>query len=239
MIQQARFQLSTQEQKILLYLISKIKPKDKEFKSYEFNLAEFCNVCGIDMDNGKNYINLKSTLKKLSDKSMWIKMDEKEILLRWLNDVEISRNSGIIEVQFQEKMKPFLLEIKKNFTQYELLYILGMQSQYSIRLYEILKSYEYKKNIVFEIEDLKRTLIADTYKLYGDFKRRVLEPAMTEINNLSDIRIAYEPVKQGRKYNKISFSIEEKTDFDERLKTWKRIDEVINPGQVSLFDVIE
>ena len=52
LIQRTRFNFSLQEQKIILYLISHITPYDKEFKLYEFNIQDFCKVCGIDADGG-------------------------------------------------------------------------------------------------------------------------------------------------------------------------------------------
>jgi len=131
------------------------------------------------------------------------------------------------------------LELKNNFTQYELLYTLAMKSQYSIRLYEILKSYEFKKTIIYEVDNLKQMLLAENYKLFGDFKRRVIDIAITEINNLSDISIEYELIKEGHKYVKIKFVIKLKKDLDERLDTWKRIHEVIDPSQLSLLEAID
>ena len=239
-IQKARFQLSTQEQKIILYLISKIKPTDKEFESYSFSIVEFCNICGINLDSGANYSNLKSTIKSLADKSLWVKLEKnKQTLVRWINKASILENTGIVEIRLDDDMKPYLLELKYNFTQYELLYTLAMKSQYSIRLYEILKSYEFKKTIIYEIENLKQILLAENYKLFGDFKRRVIDIAITEINNLSDISITYELIKEGRKYVKIKFVIKLKKDLDERLVTWKRIHEVIDPGQLSLLEAID
>ena len=103
-----------------------------------------------------------------------------------------------------------------------------MKSQYSIRLYEILKSYEYQHKKVFEIEELKRLLSAEKYILFSDIKKRVLDLAMREINDLSDINVTYESIKEGRKFEKIEFSIKLKKDLDERLSTWAKIDEVIN-----------
>jgi len=239
-IQKARFQLSTQEQKIILYLISKIKPTDKEFEGYSFSIVEFCNICGIYLDSGANYSNLKSTIKSLADKSLWVKLENnKQTLVRWINKASILENTGIVEIKLDDDMKPYLLELKNNFTQYELLYTLAMKSQYSIRLYEILKSYEFKKTIIYEIENLKEILLAENYKLFGDFKRRVIDIAITEINNLSDISIRYELIKEGRKYVKIKFVIKLKKDLDERLDTWKRIHEVIDPSQLNLLEAID
>jgi len=211
-IQKARFQLSLQEQKIILYIISKIKPDDAEFILQDFSIIEFCKNCGIDYDNGKNYKNVKDTIKSLSDKSLWVTFENgTESLMRWINKAWINKKSGNIKIRLDDDMKPYLLQLQRDFTEYELLYTLAMRSQYSIRLYELLKSLVYqRKPQDFDIEDLKRVLFAENYKLYGDFKRNVLEISMREINEFSDINITYEIEKQGRKFSKITFFIKEK-----------------------------
>ena len=58
LIQRSRFDLSLQEQKIILYLISQITPYDEEFQLYEFSIADFCKICGIDHTSGGNYADL-------------------------------------------------------------------------------------------------------------------------------------------------------------------------------------
>jgi len=52
---------------------------------------------------------------------------------------------------------------------------------------------------------------------------------MREINNLSDLTVTYKIIKEGRKFTKIEFSMKIKKNIDERLKTWLKIDETINP----------
>jgi len=229
LIQNARYNLSAQEQKIILYLISKIKPEDTEFKLYEFQIKDFCEVCGIDTRNGGNYILLKDTIKKLSDKSMWVKLDNgKETLLRWIEKPYIDENSGMIEIKLDKDMKPYLLKLKEKFTKYSLYFTLAMKSRYSIRLYELLKSYQYKNECEFEIEQLKKMLFAETYNSFKDFRVKVLDIAMREINDYGDISVTYELERQGRKFHKIKFKMALKYDIDESIKTFKRIDRVIN-----------
>ena len=85
LIQKSRFQLSVQEQKIILYIISKIKPNDKDLSLQDIKITEFCKICGIDYDNGKNYKNVKDTIKTLADKSLWLTLDNGyDVLLRWI-----------------------------------------------------------------------------------------------------------------------------------------------------------
>jgi len=223
LIQKARFDLSIQEQKIILYLISKIKPEDNEFTTIEFNVKEFCAVCGIN-SSGKNYNDIKDAIKALADKSIWVTIDiGKQAIMRWIDKSIIDINTGTMQIKFDDLLKPYLLHVKKNFTQYELYNILAMKSQYSIRLYEILRSYEYKHIIEFRIDDLKDMLAATTYERYQDFRRYVIDTAIKEIVDLSDINVEHESIREGRRYTKILFNIRRKQDLDENFATWKRI----------------
>lgn len=228
MIQKSRHKLDLQEQKIILYMISKIKPSDKEFKEQIFSIIEFCRICGLDSDSGGNYAYIKKSLKSLRDRSIWVTLDDgSETTLSWINSVTINKRSGLVRLTIDEKMKPYLLDLQENFTQYSLIYTLAMKSQYSTRLYELLKSYQYKKYVKFDIEDLKRILFAEKYERFPDFKRRVLDTAVNEVNKLGDIWVTYELVKEGRKFSEVRFDIVKK-DVCERLSSWARISEVID-----------
>ena len=86
LVRQSRYQLSMQEQKIILFLISKITPDSTDFSCIDFEITEFCDVCGIGKEGGKSYKNVKDAIKKLADKSLWVRMDSgKNVLLRWIN----------------------------------------------------------------------------------------------------------------------------------------------------------
>ena len=200
-----------------------------ELKEHTFQIKDFCMVCGLDDDNGANYKYIKQTLKDLRDKSIWVTIDDKtEVTLAWIDKVRINKYSGAVTIKIDDDMKPYLLQLQKSFTMYEIMYILAMKSQYSIRLYEILKSYEYQHKKVFDIEEFKRLLSAENYIRFPDFKRRVLDVAMREINDLSDINVTYEVIKENRKFEKIEFSIQLKKDIVERVRTWAKIEEVID-----------
>lgn len=246
LIQKTRFELSLQEQKMILRLIQMIKPDDTELKLYEFKIKDFCEFCGIDNANGKNYINIKNTLKKLADKSYWVTIDDAgaETLLRWIERPYINKNSGMIKVKLDEMMKPFLLQLKEYFTQYSLYYTIAMKSKYSIRVYELLKSYQNLGYYECNISDLKKQLMAEKYIRWVDFKRKVLEPAVSEINELTDIKVTYELFKNGRAIERIKFYIVFKKDISERIQTWTQIENRLNPKQIKgqmslLFDYAE
>lgn len=212
LIQNSRFNLTLQQQKIVLYLISQIRPEDKEFKLYEFSIGEFCKVCGIDETSGKNYKDLKAAIKEIADKSLWVETETgEETLLRWIEKPYINKKNGLIKIRLDEDMKPFLLQLKKNFTKYELLWTLHFKSKYTIRLYELVKSIhsydlvEYKR--IFTLDKLRTLLGAENYTTWQTFKARALEPAINEINNYSDKLVSYQVIKKGRSVDKIELTV--------------------------------
>jgi hypothetical protein len=106
-------------------------------------------------------------------------------------------------------MKPYLLQLKERFTTYRLKEVIQLKSSFSIRIYELLKQYEKIGERIFLLETLKASLgIGPTeYSLYGDFKRRVLLVAQSEVAEKTDISFKFKEIKEGRKVVKIKFII--------------------------------
>jgi plasmid replication initiation protein len=211
-------------------LISKIKPEDLELKEYTFDIQDFCKICGMDFKNGANYKNVKNTLQGLRDKSIWVKLDDRtEATLAWIDYVIIQKGSGKVTIKINDLMKPYLLQLKKHFTVFDYYFVIAMQGKYSLRLYEILKSYQSLRQCGFDIERFKLLLGAVTYSAFADFKRRALDTAVSDLNTYSDIRVSYELQKQGRKYYWIKFTITPKYELGsgETIQMWKNIDSVV------------
>lgn len=228
LIQKNRFELSLAEQKTVAYICSMIKPIDPKDSSrgvpfqleYEFNIRDYCKVCGIDYAGGKNYKDVKATLKHLSDRSMWLDDGESETLMRWLSYVKVNKKSEKVLIEIDRTIAPFLFDLKEQFTQYQLYNILAMKSAFSVRIYELMKSYAYQKSKIFDLDELKRLLGVETVKSYDrfpDFRRKVLEVAEREINELTDINISFEPITKGRKVVKVKFKIEQKTPMERAI----------------------
>ena len=247
LIQKSRYQLSTNEQKIILYLISRISPKDTDFKEIVFSIQEFCKICGIEY-GGKSYEQVKAQIKSIADKSIWVRPEpdkpKHEILLRWLNEAEIDEergNGGFIKIKLHNTMKPYLLQLRRNFTQYEYIYVLRLKSKYSIRMYELLKSVYYDKSkpyeYVFDIEELKNTLDAETYTDYKDFKKRVLNKAVEEINEYTDLKVSYEKLIDNKieKLKSYNSNIKDQVDI---VFLREKIDEELGTPQMSIWEIV-
>lgn len=239
MIQKARIALSVQEQRAVLYAISKIKPDDTYLKEYEFDIKDFYNVIGW---NNQSYTEFKALLKGLTDKSWWAEIDDNgtESVLRWFTTARSNKRSGKVTVKFHEDMMPFLIQLAQGsdfYTKYQLQYVLPMSSQYSPRLYEILKSYQYNnRSWFFEIDELKYLLNCANYTNFSHFQRRVLDPAVEEINKYTDIAICYSVTKNGRKVVRVNFLMAGKTS-SEILQTQREIAEEL--GQITIEDIIK
>ena len=213
LIQRARYSMTLQQQKMLLYMISKIKPNEPESKEYTISIRDYCRCCGIDYNNGGNYAYIKETLKNIADKSMWLCLPSgTETLLRWLDRVRINKQSGNITYTFHEDMLPFLLNLQDRYTQYCFQDILPMKSTYSIRIYELLRSYfNLRKPITFSLDELRHKLNCEKYPRFSNFKQKVLDVAVEEINEHTDLFVEYKLEKiESRSYNRITFFVQSK-----------------------------
>lgn len=231
LIQKTRYSLTLQEQKILLYIIQKVKPTDTDFETYTFSIKEFCEISGINYSNGKNYMNVKKAIIGLKKKSFWFKLpDGDEITMDWIAKARISKEKSTLEVQLDNDLKPYLLELKEFFVSYRFYYVMAMKSQFSIRLYELLKSYGNLGNVTFNIDTLKvrLDLLPDKFAQWNDLKRFVIERAINEINLLTDINVEYDPIKDGRTVTKIKFTMTEKSQAATQ-ESEKQIEKRINP----------
>ena len=206
-IQKSRYHLTIQQQKLILYLISKIRPSDTEFKEYIFDLKDICKILGIEI-NGANYVRFKDSLKRIADTSFWLEIDGKDRLYRWIDDIEINRNETQVKIKLDEDLKPFLLQLKESFTFYQLENVLCFDCKYSFRLYELFKSYEFKTNLIISVEELKRYLMAENkYDRFTLFKTNVLNKAIDEINKYTDIQVSYTLIRENRIIKYIDFEL--------------------------------
>lgn len=213
LIQKSKFNLDLQQQKLIIYMIAQIKPHDTDFQDYRFSISEFCKVVGINYYG--SYEDIKNTIQKIADKSMWIQIEGVDKLIRWIEKAEIDNNTKEIIIRFDKDLKPFLLELKENYFTYKALYPLLFKHKYSIRLYEWAKSILYHDDEILEyiikVEDIIRIMGAETYQDYYAFKVRALKPALKEVNSSSDITIECSEHKNAKgKFDCLYFTVKKK-----------------------------
>lgn len=207
-IMNSSYDLSLEEQKIILTLASMVQPEDEEFKPYKFKINEFMNLLGVDTKT--KYTEVPKITKELMRKVFEIEEESGLIQTAWLAGAKYKKGTGIVELIFSPYLKPYMLQLNSMFTQYKLANILNMKSKYSPRVYEILKCNEFKRQgyIEIEVDELRRLLRAENiYPLYADFKRYIIIQTQKELKKLSDIEFEFEEFKTGRKVTSIKFYI--------------------------------
>ena len=209
---EAKYKLRLEEQRLILYLISQIEPGDKELKEYVINVSDFCKCTGLRKDNVyKTFVEMS---KSLIAKTIIIDDDEATSVLSWAAQTRYYKGKGTITLIFAPALKPYLLELKKNFTSYALENVLSLKSTYSIRIYELLKQYEKIGERKFKVSTLKSILkVEKMYASYGDFKKRTIQAAQKELKEKCDICFEIEEIKKGRSVEEIKFLICKNMDF--------------------------
>lgn len=210
LVRYGRYNLTAQQFNILCYCISKIKPGMEEFETYDFDLKDLCAVCGISQ-NTKNYANFKENIEKLANITFWWETDEAHELHRLFEKVKIYKRDTRVSIKIDDVLKPHLLNQRENFIAYLYENVLVMKSAYSKYLYRLLKSFafigEYETPLIV-LKDLLQC--SDDYDRYNNFKVRVLDKAMEEINLYTDLEVSYKPIRVGRSIEKIHFTIKPK-----------------------------
>jgi len=222
LIRKSRYSLTAQQQKIILYIISKIKPDDDISTHYILNIKELAEACGIKLTGtGYYYSDLKQDIKSLTKRDWAILDDGTQLTMSWLGDAKMVKGDTQIEVWFNENMKDYLFDLKKRYTLYRLEKVLVFKGKYAIRLYEILRSNISKKDLdegMFEDKDVTITIkefrdlfdLKDKYTRWVDIDRYIVKPAIAEINEKSDeFNVARFPMRgdHTRAIEKINFVV--------------------------------
>lgn len=232
---EASYKLSTLEQKIILYLASTIRSDDDDFKSYLIKIREFQDFIGNSSCHYDRIEEMVLSLKEKNLKIVYPSESGRKVTLNvsWLSSSEYEEGSGVVKLCFDPKLKPFLLQLKCRYTKYRLKNVVQLKSQFSIRIYELLKQYERIGKRLLEVSDLRSILgiEEDQYLQYSDFRKRVIIPAQVELSEKTDISFEFEELKRGRSVGQIRFIITSKspdiqvTSLDEELLEEPQIDE--------------
>ncbi|MED1092181.1 replication initiation protein [Bacillus paramycoides] len=206
---ETKYKLTTTEQKILLTLASMIQKDDSEFKTYTLSISDFSKLLGVTSKN--KYEELRKITAGLMSKTLEIESEDKIIQTPWLSHVTYHKRKGLIDMRFASDLKPFFLELKKNFTSYRLANIAKLKHSYSIRMYELLKQYQKIGGRTFTFEELLKLLGVENSsyaKHYGSFKARILNPIQKELEKKTDIKFEFEETKVARKVVSLHFTIQ-------------------------------
>lgn len=218
--------LDLQEQKLFLFLVSKIDPYDPQQQvSFRITVKDFAKAIGLNNPRSLNtaYRDVRKVMRALQRRIVTeIEQGRKGKIITDMPLITYAKyytGEGYADIELNPHLTPLLFKLRREFTQYKLSNIINLSSVYAIRLYELLKKQEVIGQRTFELEDLKEKLGVpkNALKQFVHFKSRVLEVAQREIKK-TDIEIDYEFKKTGRKITYIVFNIKSKNPHREENK---------------------
>lgn len=207
----ARSNLSKVEHRVIAMLIAQLDREDESFDLQRIHIRDIIEKSGSSSQD--LYNRGKEICERLLNQKIQIqrKEDGQRVYEGYnaLDKIRYKEGEGYIEAKFNDSMKPFLLELKRRFTIYQLESFMKLGSRYSMRIYELLKMREDLRWLRMPIEHLRELLSCeDKYSRFGDFRRRVIERAQSEINDTTDIAFTYKVERQGQSPTRINFMIE-------------------------------
>lgn len=198
--------LSIKARKMLYIAISQCRKHDKEFYTYEISVKEFANL--MDITPEAVYTEADKITEELMSGILQIKPENKKYFRKYsLFSMCEYEHDGVLRFKLNPDMTNFLLELKGDFTQPLLDDFLKMRSPYSMAIWHLMQREMHSKkpgvtNVIefdLALDELREiTGTQDKLKQIGQFKERVFDKALREIEDNCGIKVTYENIKKGR-----------------------------------------
>ncbi|MBZ6006994.1 replication initiation protein [Paraclostridium bifermentans] len=234
MLVKARYSLSLIENRVFLSMLYKLQKKSDGVLTCSISHSEFKDIIKFKQKN-----TVKGVLEVLEDlrkKPIYFKEEKKNKkgnlwgAYGFINGYEYDDELGIFNIEASEKIHNLLKEyLKMGYTPVNVQIWLSLNNSYAQRFYDLLRLWSGTKDTInYKLDEIKELLmLEDKYSKYNDFKRRVILPAIKELNETGYFEIDIKENKVGRKVDSIDFYIK---DLDKRKYFTK--DEIIKeiPG---------
>lgn len=220
---EASYRLSLVEQQIVLYAVCRCREEEKGLSADEpitIRAADFAAAFGGD-PGGNVYGQLKAAMETLFERQATIHDTDPETgkprvtKTRWISTASYVDGAGHIQLIFAPKVIPYItrLPLTGEHTSYRLEKIGRMSSAHAVRIYELLVQYSKTGKRSIDVAWLKQTLgVENEYQRIVDFKKWVIDPAVKQINEVSDLIVSYEQRKCGRTISNFDFTINAKPE---------------------------
>ena len=216
----AAYTLSLSEQRLLLLSCAQADGDADELKDITIHAEQYAEAFNVSRQAA--YMALKDASdslfeRRFSYERLTPKGNISTAKRRWVGGVDYVENEGRIILQYHKDVIPLLCELKNKFTLYALEQVAELSSVHAVRLYELLIAWRsVGKTPVFELSEFRRKLgiEPDEYPRMHNFKARVLDPAVAQINERTDITAHYEQHKRGRSITGFSFTFAARNERD-------------------------
>ena len=216
----ASYNLELTEQRLIMLAIINARELGQGITAdskLEIHASDYAKLFNVSAD--ASYKALKEAVNNLFNRQFSYTAEYKRtgkigiVRSRWVSRIFYVDDLALLEITFAPDVVPLITRLEEHFTKYEAKQVAHLTSKYATRLYEILISWrEVGKTPIFELQQLRKKLGVedDEYQRMHHFKSRVLETAITQINEHTDIKATYEQHKQGRTITGFSFKFKQK-----------------------------
>lgn len=208
----AKYDYSEIQLDFLFFLLSKLRADPKD-TCYQLSIPELSKLTGNNYNNKYLY----DATKEMGSRMFEVRLEGRDRQVWMFQSVDYLDGKAILEITLSEKIIPLLFDLKGNFTSYELQAVLKLSSKYAKRIYQICSMWKDKpKTQLFDLFDFKQMLGliskdgSESYPRFGTFKQQVLDRAIRQINQHTDLQIELLLEKTGKAYTGFSFGIKNK-----------------------------
>jgi len=212
---EASYRLTLVEQQMILFAICRAREEQLGLSAdtlVTITAKDFATMFGTNENTV--YRDLKAAMVKLFERHVIINDTHPESgkprisKVRWVSRASYIDGAGAIQLRFANDMIPFITRLESEFTRYRLEKIGNLSSTYAVRMYELLVQYLSLGKREFVIVDLRSTMgVSEEYPRIVDFKKWVIDVAVSQINAHTDITTSYTQRKTGRNVTHLTFAI--------------------------------
>ena len=220
----ASYNLELVEQRLILLAIIEARENGKGINANDpLTVHASTYIQTFNVEKHSAYTSLKEACKSLFARQFSYEEVNKngnltQYTSRWVSKIGYTKNEATVEIIFAPDVVPLITRLEEHFTSYELEQVAQLQSKYATRLYEILIAWRSTgKTPVLAINEFRKQIgvLDSEYKIISNFKLRVLEPSIKQINEQTDITVTYEQHKKGRTISGFSFRFKQKPKLKE------------------------
>lgn len=218
----AAYTLNLAEKRMIL-LASALANESDPVNGLIIRADQYAETYSVTKEAGYNA--LQKACETLFERRVTIYKNNEKTVTRWISFITYKEGLGEVEIGFSTKVIPFLNELKNNYTFFGIEQIARLTSVHAIRLYELLIQWRSTgKTPVIDLAKFRGQLGIgpDEYPRMTNFKQRVLDPALKQINTYTDITAKYEQHKKGRSISGFSFTFTQKNAVKTAITKPKR-----------------
>ena len=216
----ASYNLELTEQRLIMLAIINARESGQGITAdskLEIHASDYAKLFNVSAD--ASYKALREAVNNLFNRQFSYTAEYKKtgkvgiVRSRWVSRIFYVDDLALLEITFAPDVVPLITRLEEHFTKYEAKQVAHLTSKYATRLYELLIAWrEVGKVPQLELSEFRNRLglVDSEYTAMSDFKKRVLEPSIKQINEYTDITVTYEQHKKGRIISGFSFKFKQK-----------------------------